>query len=144
MRGWLTGLVGWCAVFAVPHLYWAAGGRAGLGASAADADAAFATPWFAAYNAATVVLCLAGIGLGVVDLSGLSGRTRLAVRFRRVLLVLGVLLALRGAVGVTGLALEAATTGGVSSPPVLVAVEGWFLLGAVVLLGLARAGRRPL
>lgn len=49
---WSVLVGGWSLVFAAPHFYWALGGRAGLGAQAAAADAALQQSWFAIYNLA--------------------------------------------------------------------------------------------
>jgi len=55
----------WAGVFAILHVYWAFGGRAFLGESPA-ADAAFARPSFAIYNASVAVLCVVGLAVAAV------------------------------------------------------------------------------
>lgn len=136
VKGIAWAVCGWCLVFAAPHLYWAAGGRAGLGAEAAAADAALATPWFAAYNLTTAVLSVAGAVLGVGFARGLPDVARRAAR--AALGVASVLLLVRGLIGTVGLVVAVAGPG-LTSPPVLVAVEGWFLLGGLLFGALYRA-----
>jgi hypothetical protein len=65
----------WSLVFAAPHLYWAAGGRAGLGVEAAAADAALARTPFFVYNLAAAGLAIGGAIVAVV-LAGSSAGSR--------------------------------------------------------------------
>ncbi len=55
----------WAGVFAILHVYGAFDGRAFLGESSA-ADAAFARPSFAIYNASVGVLCVVGFAVAAV------------------------------------------------------------------------------
>lgn len=138
--GWCALVIVWSAVFAAPHLYWAVGGRAGLGDQAGAADAALATGWFAAYNLAAAVAALAV----VVAVAGLAAG-RVHGRARRILLaaarVAAVLLLLRGVLGLALLAVEQLNGAGGSTPAVLIAIEPWFVVGGIAFGGLARAWR---
>ncbi|MGQ0575064.1 MAG: DUF3995 domain-containing protein [Pseudonocardia sp.] len=141
VRPWSLLVVAWSVVFAAPHVYWAAGGRGGLGDSSAAADAALATPWFAAYNLVVTVLALAA----ALVASGLArGRFGPGARrwFALVAAAGAVALLARGALGV-GLLLAGVPTGTASpgTAPVLVAIEPWFLVGALAFGGLARSLR---
>ena len=129
----------WSAPFAMPHLYWAFGGRRGLGTESGVADAALETAWFAAYNR--------GVSLASVVAALLCGWLMLRPQtyfpgWRRALQVTGVLLLIRGAVGLLSLALLPPDR---PMPPyLLVAVEPWFVLGGLLCLHAARArGARP-
>ncbi|MBA3620706.1 MAG: DUF3995 domain-containing protein [Euzebyales bacterium] len=130
----------WSLVFAVPHFYWAAGGRGGLGAQAAAADEALGQSWFFAYNLVVGVLAVAGAATALV-LGGRVGVVRMWRPVRGVAWSASVVLFVRGAVGMVDLGLQFA--GGVlDSPPMLVAIEPWFLLGGYLFASLARrAGR---
>ncbi|MDL5159752.1 hypothetical protein [Actinomycetospora termitidis] len=141
VRAWGVALAVWCLVFAVPHVAWALGSRAGLGGETAAADAALSTGWFATYNAVTAVLALAGVVVGLATALGPAGRHLAPRWWPRVLLGVAVLLVLRGLVGLTGLVIDLLGSG-ITSPPVLVAIEPWFVLGGVACAGLARAIRR--
>lgn len=136
--GWAC--TAWCLVFAAPHVYWAVGGRAGLGAEAAAADAALATWWFAAYNVVATVLALVGAWLAPALAQGWPGPLRRW--WHPVVTAAAVLLLVRGAIGLVGLALAAAGEG-IDSPVVLLAVEPWFVLGGLLFGALALASRRP-
>lgn len=117
----------WCAIFGALHLYWALGGRLGLGGTSAEADTAFAQPWFAAYNAAVILLSVAGMAVAVAARTGhLKSRPSLVA----LLVVTGGVLVLRGAVGWASLLAAMATRGSWESPFLLLAVEVWFLAGA--------------
>ena len=131
----------WSLVLLVPHLDWAAGGRGGLGSQSGAADAAFDQPWFAAYNLAACLLTLTGGAWAAAEAAGVldsRGRRRL----RRAAWAAGVLLLLRGLLGVSLLG-SGVVTGESLPPPVLVAVEPWFLLGGVAYLWLARRLPHP-
>lgn len=56
----------WSVIFAALHFYWALGGRAGLGAQTAAADAALQQGWFAAYNLTAGCLGLLGAAMALV------------------------------------------------------------------------------
>lgn len=133
---WATGV--WSAVFAAPHVYWAAGGRAGLGSQAAAADAALEQTWFAAYN-----LVAGGLGvLGVVLAFTLAERWGTG-RLRRWLLAAATLAAavllLRGVVGMALLAMEfEEAVLNRQAPPILLAIEPWFVLGGLTFGLMAR------
>lgn len=136
---WAAGV--WSLIFAAPHFYWAAGGRAGLGSQAAAADAALGQTWFAAYNLAAAVL---GV-FGAVLASALARQwgNRLFRRWALAAAVLaGVVLLLRGVVGVALLAID--PTDGVlddQTPPILLAIEPWFVLGGLAYGLMAREQR---
>lgn len=139
---WCVLVVVWSSVFAAPHFYWALGGRAGLGAQAAAADAALQQGWFSAYNLAAGVLGLLGAAAGALVAVG-----RLTAPLQRRLLMAlaaaSVLLLLRGALGLSLLA--AGTSSGASDEPVplvLLAIEPWFVLGGLAFGGLVRSRRR--
>lgn len=138
-------LVGaWSLVFAAPHFYWAWGGRAGLGAQAAAADAALEQSWFAAYNMAAGCLGVAGALVAIVLAATLGGD-----QMRRLLLmasaVASAVLFLRGALGLTLLGvslLDGAPDQQTSA--VLLAIEPYFLLGGLVFGGMVLNQRRRL
>lgn len=142
VRAWCLAVGVWSVVFAAPHFYWAAGGRAGLGSQAAAADAALAQTWFAAYNLAAGVLGVAGALLAAALAQRWAGP-----RVRRWLLAAAIL---AGAVllarGVIGTALLAVDQGGDLSggqiPPILLAIEPWFILGGLAYAQMARTQRR--
>ena len=133
---------GWSLVFAAPHFYWALGGRAGLGAEAAAADAALRQGWFAVYNLAAGCAGLLGAVAGVVIATGVGGP-----RLRHWLLVAagiaGVGLLLRGGLGLTllGVGMLSGTSDG-QVPLVLLAIEPWFVLGGLAFGGLVLSHRR--
>jgi succinate dehydrogenase hydrophobic anchor subunit len=144
-RAWAVAVTGWSLVFAAPHLYWAAGGRAGLGAEASAADAALASGWFLGYDLSAAALAVAGAALAwwLVRSDDVPG-SRADRWLHRLLLVAAVVLLVRGAVGVVLLLTSPGDDPGSSTPAILVAVEPWFLLGAVCYGGLWRALRpRP-
>lgn len=122
----------WCVLFAVPHVYWAFGGRKGLGSQADDADVALGTWWFAAYNDAVIVACMAGVVLCVA-----AFRTG-GLPLRRLCLLVAVALWLRGLVGVAGLVVGTART-----PLVLLLVEPAFVVGGLLWWRMAVPGIRP-
>ena len=125
-------LVGiWSLVFAAPHFYWAGGGRAGLGAQAAAADAALQQSWFAAYNLAAGCLGVAGVVVAFVLATTPGGG-----RVRRLLLmasaVASAVLLLRGALGLALLGVSALNGApDEQTPAVLLAIEPWFVLGGL-------------
>ncbi|MBC2933029.1 DUF3995 domain-containing protein [Nocardioides sp. zg-1228] len=134
----------WALLFAAPHLYWAFGGRGGLGAESGAADAALGTTWFSAYNWGVTVASV----LGALLCGWLALRPRTHVPgWRRVLQVTAVLLLVRGAIGLLSLLLL--VPDGPMPPYLLVAVEPWFVIGGLLCAhaartaGPARAGRRP-
>ena len=140
-RTW-CGLVGiWSLVFAAPHFYWALGGRAGLGAQAAAADAALQQAWFAAYNLVAGGLGLLGAVAAALIAFGIGARLHRYLLIASV--VACVLLLSRGALGL-GL-LGAAMLDGQSSgqtPVILLAIEPWFVLGGMAFGGLVLSQRR--
>ena len=119
----------WSLLFAAPHLYWAMGGRAGLGAEAAEADAALGETAFFIYNLAVTGLAMCGATIAVV-------LRRAGPRLRNLLLlasaVASALLLLRGAIGLTllGLSVLRSTFDG-QTPVLLLAIEPWFLIGGL-------------
>jgi hypothetical protein len=139
---WCGLVTGWSLVFAVPHFYWASGGRAGLGAAAAAADAALAQTWFAAYNGVAGCLGLGGAVLALVLGSGRGG-----LRMRRWLIcaagAAAVVLLLRGFLGLTLLAVSVLRgTFDAQTPMILVAIEPWFVLGGLAYGAMAFVQRR--
>lgn len=121
----------WSLLFAAPHLYWALGGRAGLGAEAAEADAALGETGFFIYNLAVTGLAMCGATIAVVLTKGRAGP-----RLRTLLLLAGAvasaLLLVRGAVGLTllGVSVLRSTFDG-QTPVLLLAIEPWFLIGGL-------------
>ncbi|WP_176946321.1 DUF3995 domain-containing protein [Blastococcus aurantiacus] len=134
---WLLGIAGWALAFAAPHLYWAGGGRRGLGEETSAADDALATPWFAAYNLVVAVLAVvAGVLALALFRRGVGLRARPWVR--RTALAAATVLLVRGALGVVLLLVDAVTgTDGQAPPLVLLAVEPWFVVGGCLHLGAA-------
>lgn len=126
----------WAALFAVPHLYWAFGGRRGLGADTEAADVALETTWFAAYNWG--VSCASVVAALLCGWLVLHPRTHIP-GWRRALQVTGVLLLIRGAIGVLSLALL--VPDGPMPPYLLIAVEPWFVIGGLFCLRADRASR---
>lgn len=133
---------GWSLVFSAPHFYWAVGGRGGLGAQAAAADAALEQPWFATYNLAAGGLGLLGAVLALA-LWRAWGGTFVRRWGRTAAAVAAAVLALRGVVGLTLLTmeLEAAVLHG-DTPPALLAIEPWFVVGGLAFGLLARSSRQ--
>ena len=134
----------WALAFAGLHVAWATGWYIGLAEQ--QARAAFARPWFLAYDLIVVVLCvLAGLlALAMVRPWG----QRLPRRWVGLAAGVGtVILALRGGLAIAYQA-HAVTTGSFVFHPMQV-WDAWFCLGAL-LFGLAtwtyliRARRRSL
>jgi cytochrome b subunit of formate dehydrogenase len=126
----------WSLLFAAPHLYWALGGRAGLAGEAAAADVAFEQSWFAAYNLAAGCLAISGAMVAAVLTMGWGSR-----RVRRCLLIATaaacVVLLVRGLLGLTLLAASLVQgTLDERTPPILLAIEPWFVLGGLAYGGL--------
>lgn len=138
---WAAGV--WSVVFAAPHLYWAAGGRAGLGSQAAAADAALEQTWFAVYNLAAGVLGVLGGGVAVVLARQWAGRRSRRLLLGATVLAAGALL-LRGVLGIALLAIDlgAGVLDG-QTPPILLAIEPWFVLGGLTFGLMAREQRGP-
>lgn len=141
---WCGLVAAWSLLFAVPHFYWAAGGRAGLGAQAGAADTALQQGWFAAYNLAVAILAVLG-ALVAVALARHWGGPRL----RRLLLAGAALaciaLSVRGALGLVLLSVDLLRgTYDRATPPLLVAIEPWFVLGGIAFGGMVwQLTRRP-
>jgi uncharacterized membrane protein YeaQ/YmgE (transglycosylase-associated protein family) len=138
---WCVLAGGWSLVFAAPHFYWALGGRAGLGAQAAAADAALQQGWFATYNLAAGCLGILGAVVAAVLAMTWGGR-----RVHRWLLVAAtvacVVLLLRGALGLTLLGASVlAGTFDEQAPVVLLVIEPWFVLGGLAFGGMALSRR---
>ncbi|WP_344210711.1 DUF3995 domain-containing protein [Kribbella sancticallisti] len=131
----------WSAAFAALHLYWAAGGRKGLGDTSDAADQAFAKTWFIRYNYVVSILATLGAVLAVASLRPSRGSqlTRLVRLFATV--ASGALLS-RGALGLTMLAVERSRPPARSTPPLLVLIEPGFVLGGLAYGLLARGLRR--
>lgn len=134
---------GWSLVFSAPHFYWAVGGRGGLGVQGAAADAALEQPWFATYNLVAGGLGLLGAVLAFTLWRGWGGS--FVRRWgRTAATVAAAVLALRGVVGLTLLTMEfEATVLDGQMPPVLLAIEPWFLVGGVSFGLMARSSRQP-
>lgn len=136
-------LVGtWSLLFAAPHFYWAWGGRAGLGAQAAAADAALQQNWFAAYNLAARCMGVAGALVAFVLATRWGGS-----QVRRLLLmasaVASAVLLLRGALGLTLLGISVLDGApDEQTPAVLLAIEPYFVLGGLAFGGMVRNQRR--
>ena len=138
---WGAAVITWSLIFAAPHFYWALGGRAGLGAQAAAADAALQQTWFAAYNLAAGCLAIAGAVVAAVLMLGRGSR-----RIRRSLLIAtaaaSAVLLVRGFLGLTLLAVSLLQgTLDAQMPLVLVAIEPWFLVGGLTYGGLTLSQR---
>jgi hypothetical protein len=133
-----VGASSWSLVFGAVHLYWAFGGRLGLGDTDA-ADEAFQRPWFAAFNALAGVVLLALAA--AVALGAAGGRvTRWDWRRRRaVLWAVGAVLLARGGIGVVQWLLSAPTEAEEVSPA-LALYDVWFLLGGGLYVALVSPG----
>lgn len=107
----------------------------GLGGEALAADEAFGQSWFFAYNLVTAVLAVAGAAAAVV-LATQDPDRWLCRLLRSAAWVAAAALLLRGAVGVLGLGLQL-VRGTMDSPPILVAIEPWFLVGGFLFGALA-------
>ena len=142
VRVWCLLVAVWSLVFAAPHFYWAFGGRAGLGAQAAAADAALEQTWFAAYNLVAASLGVIGAALAWALASG-WGRSRMRSWLTRAAAAAAVVLLLRGLLGLTLLAVSMLR--GRSDPQVpgvLLAVEPWFVMGGLAYGAVALAHRQ--
>jgi hypothetical protein len=138
---WCWAVVGWCLVFAAPHFYWAAGGRAGLGSQTAAADTALGQPWFAAYNLTAGVLGILGAALALA-LARAWGTRRLRGWMLTVAVLASSVLVIRGLVGMALLATDVGRGAfDTQIPPVLLAIEPWFLLGGVAFALMVRERR---
>ncbi|GAA1611433.1 hypothetical protein GCM10009789_77190 [Kribbella sancticallisti] len=141
---WTVAAIAWAALFSAVHWYWAFGGRAGLGASTAEADAALQTPLFAAYNlgvAATTAALAAGLWW-----TRPGRRERIAGRrilLDWVLVAGAILLAARGGLGVCLMILDVVRGEGDHPSLLLVVIEPYFLLGGLILGFTWLARRRP-
>lgn len=128
---------GWAVAFGALHVYWASGGRGGLGATAADADEAFSTTWFWAYNAVVAMLSLGGAVVAASTVVATSPRTARLLRAAS-WAAAGVLVA-RGAVGILLLVLDLAAGGLDPRPPVvLLLIEPAFIVGGLAFAAVAR------
>ena len=132
----------WSVIFATPHFYWALGGRAGLGAQTAAADAALQQGWFAAYNLTAGCLGLLGAAMALVLANRWVGQ-----RMHRWLMIASMAacagLLLRGILGLTllGVSLFRGTLDR-ETPALLLAIEPWFVLGGLAYAGMALSQRR--
>lgn len=135
-------MAGWSLVFAAPHLYRAGGGRAGLGAQAAAADAALQQAWFAAYNLTAACLSVLGAALAWA-LAGSRGGPRTRRWLTRAAVAAALVLLLRGLLGLTLFAVGVLQdTSDPPTPAVLLAIEPWFVLGGL-LYGVMALTQRP-
>lgn len=120
----------WSGVFAAPHLYWAFGGRAGLGSDTAAADRALSSVSFAVYNGATAIAAVLATALALAWTTRRpAGRGATVTMW--VTGMAAVVLGARGGLGLTLLGVDG-LRGEPWPPPLLVAVEPWFVLGALV------------
>ena len=138
----------WAGLFAVLHLFWAAGGALGLAESAGQELAAERPLWFVAAGLYGVALALvAAAGLGV-----LLARSPLTGRAGPLLPLLGAgvaILLLVRAVGIQALLLSDAGYGGGAVSPAqrwwtLLLWNPWFLFGGLLFGLAAGAARRSL
>jgi hypothetical protein len=83
---------GWAFVFAVPHVYWGSGGRAGLAAAVSAQLATGRSTEFLALNWGIALFCVAGAGVALAATRG--GERGAARRVVRLLLWLGFALLL--------------------------------------------------
>ncbi len=139
---WCVAVGVWSLVFAVPHGYWAAGGRAWLGTRTTAADAAFDQLWFFVYNLVLIVLAVCGVVVALVLAGGRGG-----FLLRRWLVfaatLAGIALLLRGGLGVIMLVADLASAAlDNRTPPVLLIIEPYFVLGGLLSLGMATHYRR--
>ncbi len=126
----------WAMGFAVVHLYWAAGGRAGV---PAGAGAIGARPWFLAYDLVAAAALAAAAVTGVALAAGWGGAGRR--RWLRRAAVAGALVALlRGGVGVVQDVVLAVTDG--PGPGVGAIYDVWFAAAGVLFLPAALRLRR--
>lgn len=150
-HGWSVPAIGaaaWCALFAAAHLFWAAGGSAGL-ASSAGRDLAVRRPTtfvvFGLFGVAGLLL------VGIVLIMATTGH----IRARRLSGAAGVLVAVIGAVLIVrGVALEIllatnsgglrATVGPLESRWSLAVWNPWFTLGGALFVWTAISARRPM
>lgn len=139
-HGWAGAVGAWSLVFAAPHFYWAAGGRAGLGAQAAAADVALAQAGFAVYNLAAGTLGILGaiLAVGLARRWGSPGVRRWLLRLA---VAAAVLLLVRGALGIALLLVAEVRGVREPSPPILLALEPWFVLGGLAYGLMAREER---
>jgi hypothetical protein len=112
----------WSVVFAVAHVYWAAGGRIGIGDSPA-ATRAMTTAWFLVYDIVAGVLCIAGAFISVL-LSYPRLGDKWCGRLRLLAWTACVILILRGGIGIAQ------------------SLDPWFLLGGILSGCLAASAKR--
>jgi len=131
----------WSIVFAAVHVYWASGGRGGLGTAAAQADQAFSTTWFWAYNAVVAMLALGGAVVATSTAVVTSRRTARVVRAAS--WAAACVLVARGGLGLVFLLIDLAAGGLDPRPPlVLLLIEPAFIVGGLAFAAAARA-RKP-
>lgn len=132
----------WSAAFAAIHVYWASGGRRGLGTVATEADDALATGWFAVYNAGVAVLSIgAAVAAAAAGLRRTSDRVLRLVR--TLFLAAAAVLLVRGCVGIAALLADAVNGGRGPAPPlILVLIEPSFVVGGLAFASVARVLRR--
>jgi len=129
-------------IFAAPHFYWALGGRAGLGAQTAAADAALQQGWFAAYNVTAGFLGVLAAAMALVLANRWVGQ-----RMHRWLLIASRAacagLLLRGILGLTLLGVSVLRgTFDRKTPALLLAIEPWFVVGGLAYAGMALSQRK--
>ncbi|MBA8823609.1 heme/copper-type cytochrome/quinol oxidase subunit 2 [Saccharopolyspora lacisalsi] len=139
---WCVAVGAWSLVFAVPHIYWAAGGRTGLGTRTTAADAAFDQLWFFVYNLVIVVLAVCGVVVALV-LAGDWGGFLLRRWLVFAATLAGVALLLRGGLGMIVIVADLASAAlDNRTPLILLVIEPYFVLGALLFLGMAAHYRR--
>ncbi|GAA1582396.1 hypothetical protein GCM10009789_40200 [Kribbella sancticallisti] len=135
----------WSAAFAALHVYWAAGGRKGLGDTSDAADQAFAKTWFVVYNYVVSILATLGAVLAIASLRPSRGRVLPRLMRLSATTASGALLS-RGALGLTMLAIERRKPPARPTSPLLVLVEPGFVVGGLgyglLARGLRRSGHR--
>ena len=129
----------WSIVFAAVHVYWAFGGRGGLGATAAEADEAFSTTWFWAYNAVVAMLSVGGAVVAASTAVATSPRT--ARLLRGASWAAACVLVARGVLGIVFLLIDLAAGKLDPMPPLLLLlIEPAFIVGGLAFAAVARNG----
>jgi hypothetical protein len=134
-----TAATTWSIVFAAVHVYWASGGRGGLGETAAEADEAFSTTWFWAYNAVVAMLSVGGAVVAASTAVATSPRT--ARLLRGACWAAACVLVARGVLGIVFLLIDLAAGKLDPMPPLLLLlIEPAFIVGGLAFAAVARNG----
>jgi hypothetical protein len=126
----------WSLIFAAAHLAWACGWYVGLDPVAAAA--AFARPWFLAYDVTVALGCFVVAGAFGVLAANHGGRLRSAAHV--VSVVAAVVVAVRAVTGLGALAWRGSALAGALAS----GWDGWFVLGAVLFGAALRTRPRSL